>query len=103
MLFVNDMTAMFEIYFHITLGSTYIDEGEIANLLCKMGMYDEAIQVCMVYKLTLSPVFESLAFRLVLYCSKVTNANMLSLNFLILWLFIELVFYTLSIQYTIEI
>ena len=98
------MTVMFEIYFHITLGSTYIDEGEIANLLCKMGMYDEAIQVCMVYKLTLSPVFESLAFRLVLYCSKVTNAKLThSLNFLILWLFIDLVFYTLSIQYTIEI
>ncbi|XP_067927960.1 nuclear pore complex protein Nup160-like isoform X2 [Watersipora subatra] len=58
---------------HIT-GSSYLDAGEVAGHLCTTGMYDEAIQVCSVYKLSLSPVFESLAFRC-LRMSKEQNSD----------------------------
>lgn len=40
-----------------------LSASEIVTLLSKTGMYDEAIEVSTEYKMSLKPVFESLAFR----------------------------------------
>ena len=46
-------------------GFSLLQAEDIVGLLCNTGMYDEAIELCAMYNLPLTQIFQSLTFRLV--------------------------------------
>ena len=62
----GDKTALLIVSWCLMItGSSLLQAEDIVGLLCNTGMYDEAIELCAMYNLPLTQIFQSLTFRLV--------------------------------------